>query len=48
MAVHAPEVVTPVGVDVSWVYYNRPGNIVSLNLVCCPNRHHPDLTCPLA
>ncbi|WP_234438628.1 hypothetical protein [Streptomyces sp. NRRL S-340] len=40
--------VLPVGVDVSWVYYNRPGNIVSLNLVCCPNRHHPDLTCPLA
>jgi hypothetical protein len=40
--------VLPVGVDVSWVYYNRSGNIVSLNLVCCPNRHHPALTCPLA
>ncbi|MFB7931450.1 MULTISPECIES: hypothetical protein [Streptomyces] len=39
--------VLPVGVDVSWVYYNRSGNIVSLNLVCCPNRHHPALTCPL-
>ncbi|WP_234311753.1 hypothetical protein [Streptomyces griseus] len=40
--------VLPVGVDVSWVYYNRSGSMVSLNVVCCPNRHHPDLTCPLA
>ncbi|MCN9244000.1 hypothetical protein NGF19_24995 [Streptomyces sp. RY43-2] len=39
--------VLPVGVDVSWVYYNRSGGIVSLNVVCCPNRHHPGLTCPL-
>ncbi|MDX3383603.1 hypothetical protein PV682_19350 [Streptomyces niveiscabiei] len=39
--------VLPVGVDVSWVHYNRSGNIVSINVVCCPNRHHPDLRCPL-
>ncbi|MEV0962158.1 MULTISPECIES: hypothetical protein [unclassified Streptomyces] len=36
----------PVGVDVSWVHYNRSGSIVSMSLVCCPNRHHPGLTCP--
>ncbi|GAA1007672.1 hypothetical protein STXM2123_4390 [Streptomyces sp. F-3] len=40
--------VLPGGVDVSWVYYNRAGNIVSINVVCCPNIHHPDLACPLA
>ncbi|MEU9557535.1 hypothetical protein [Streptomyces fumanus] len=39
--------VLPVGVDVSWVHYNRAGSIVSLNLVCCPNRHH-DFACPLS
>ncbi|KUO12464.1 hypothetical protein [Streptomyces sp. DSM 15324] len=39
--------VLPGGVDVSWAYYNRSGNIVSLNVVCCPNVHHPALTCPL-
>ncbi|MEU0687305.1 hypothetical protein [Streptomyces uncialis] len=39
--------VLPVGVDVSWVYYNRSGNLVSLNMVCCPNLHHPELICPL-
>ncbi|MFG3350920.1 hypothetical protein [Streptomyces sp. NPDC048001] len=37
----------PVGVDVSWVYYNHSGSIVSVGLVCCPNRHHPGLPCPL-
>ncbi|WP_030804604.1 hypothetical protein [Streptomyces sp. NRRL F-2799] len=40
--------VLPRGVDVSWVHYTRTGNIVSINAVCCPNRHHRDLTCPLA
>jgi hypothetical protein len=35
------------GADVSWVYYNRSGNIVSFSVVCCPNRHHPELACPL-
>ncbi|WP_244189488.1 hypothetical protein [Streptomyces incarnatus] len=39
--------VLPVGVDVSWVYYTRSGNIVSLSVVCCPNRHHPELGCPM-
>ncbi|WP_241740934.1 hypothetical protein [Streptomyces sp. L2] len=39
--------VLPLGVDVSWVYYNRSQNIVSICVVCCPNRHHPALACPL-
>lgn len=39
--------VLPGGVDVTWAYYNRAGNIVSMSVVCCPNRHHPDLACPL-
>lgn len=39
--------VLPVGVDVTWAYYNRSGNIVSTSVVCCPNRHHPELACPL-
>ncbi|MEU3841108.1 hypothetical protein AB0E88_13870 [Streptomyces sp. NPDC028635] len=39
--------VLPGGVDVSWVYYTKSGNIVSISLVCCPNIHHPDLACPL-
>jgi hypothetical protein len=40
--------VLPGGVDVSWVYYNRSGSIVSLNVVCCPNAHHRQLACPLS
>ncbi|WP_234367534.1 MULTISPECIES: hypothetical protein [Streptomyces] len=39
--------VLPGGADVSWVYYTKSGNIVSLSVVCCPNIHHPDLVCPL-
>jgi hypothetical protein len=39
--------VLPLGVDVSWVHYIRTGNILSLSVVCCPNRHHPELACPL-
>ena len=36
------------GKDVSWVYYTRSGNILSLSVVCCPNSLHPRLSCPLA
>lgn len=39
--------VLPLGTDVSWVYYVRSGNIVAIDVVCCPNRHHPELACPL-
>ncbi|MEW2165848.1 hypothetical protein AB0912_23025 [Streptomyces sp. NPDC007084] len=35
------------GNDVSWVHYTRSGNVLSVSVVCCPNRHHPELGCPL-
>lgn len=37
----------PGGVDVSWVYYDHASQIVSIEVVCCPNLHHPELACPL-
>jgi hypothetical protein len=43
---HALEVL-PLGTDVSWVHYSRSDRIVSINVVCCPNRHYPELACPL-
>ncbi|MEU3299980.1 hypothetical protein ABZ729_09180 [Streptomyces sp. NPDC006678] len=39
--------VLPRGVDVSWVHYTASKNLLSLNVVCCPNRVHPDIRCPL-
>ncbi|GGZ25901.1 hypothetical protein GCM10010387_19360 [Streptomyces inusitatus] len=36
----------PRGVDVSWVHYTRSQTMVSLSVVCCPNRFHPDIPCP--
>ncbi|MEU9777277.1 hypothetical protein [Streptomyces sp. NPDC047968] len=35
------------GVDVSWVHYTGSKNLWSVNVVCCPNRFHPDIPCPL-
>lgn len=37
----------PRGVDVSRVHYNGARSIVSINVVCCPNLHHPEIPCPL-
>jgi hypothetical protein len=39
--------VLPRGVDVSWVYYTPSKNLISFSVVCCPNRFHPDIPCPL-
>ncbi|MFF9265864.1 hypothetical protein [Streptomyces longwoodensis] len=38
------------GVDVTWCYWTSPqaGLLASFSVVCCPNRHHPDLACPNA
>jgi hypothetical protein len=35
------------GVDVCWVYYLQSQNLLSMQVVCCPNGFHPDLACPL-
>ncbi|MFI5475023.1 hypothetical protein ACIA6D_33040 [Streptomyces cacaoi] len=35
------------GSDVSWVYYLQSQNLLSMQVVCCPNHFHPDLACPL-
>lgn len=35
------------GTDVSWVYYLQSQNLLSMQVVCCPNHFHPDLACPL-
>ncbi|WP_255308148.1 hypothetical protein [Streptomyces marincola] len=43
---HARDVL-PRGVDVAWVYYLASRNLVSYAVVCCPNRFHPALPCPL-
>ncbi len=40
--------VLPRGVDVSWVYYTPSDNLVSYSVVCCPNRFHPEIPCPLS
>ncbi|MFD7714251.1 hypothetical protein [Streptomyces sp. NPDC059814] len=39
--------VLPCGVDVSWVYYVPAKNVIAFAVVCCPNRFHPELPCPL-
>ncbi|MFE0420897.1 hypothetical protein [Streptomyces sp. NPDC058953] len=39
--------VLPRGVDVSWVYYTPSKNLISFSVVCCPNRFHPEIPCPL-
>ncbi|MEU6382085.1 hypothetical protein ABZ847_00830 [Streptomyces bauhiniae] len=39
--------VLPLGIDVSWVHYMPSRHMFSVSIVCCPNRHHPELTCPL-
>lgn len=39
--------VLPCGVDVSWVYYMPSKNLIAFSVVCCPNRFHPELPCPL-
>lgn len=39
--------VLPRGVDVSWVYYTSSKSLISFSVVCCPNRFHPDISCPL-
>ncbi|MFF1702473.1 hypothetical protein [Streptomyces sp. NPDC058252] len=39
--------VLPGGVDVTWVHYTPAKNLFSLSVVCCPNRFHPRLACPL-
>jgi hypothetical protein len=39
--------VLPHGVDVAWVYYLASRNLISYSVVCCPNRLHPALPCPL-
>ncbi|MGW4224793.1 hypothetical protein ACWEG1_15200 [Streptomyces bauhiniae] len=39
--------VLPLGVDVSWVHYTPSKQMFSLSVVCCPNRHHPEFSCPL-
>ncbi|WP_230396181.1 hypothetical protein [Streptomyces blattellae] len=37
----------PCGVDISWVHYTKSKSLFSASVVCCPNRFHPTLTCPL-
>ncbi|WP_240799829.1 hypothetical protein [Streptomyces sp. A1277] len=39
--------VLPRGVDVTWVYYTSSKNLISFSVVCCPNRFHPGVSCPL-
>ncbi|MGW1225402.1 hypothetical protein [Streptomyces sp. NPDC001478] len=39
--------VLPRGVDVTWVHYTAAKILISFSVVCCPNRFHPDLPCPL-
>ena len=39
--------VLPRGVDVSWVYYTSSKSLNAFSVVCCPNRFHPDVSCPL-
>ncbi|MGX1029589.1 hypothetical protein [Streptomyces sp. SAI-097] len=39
--------VLPRGVDVSWVHWTPSRSLFAAQVVCCPNLHHPDLTCPL-
>ncbi|MGW3336247.1 hypothetical protein ACWDCL_02035 [Streptomyces sp. NPDC001009] len=39
--------VLPRGVDVSWVHYTPAKNLFSVSVVCCPNRFHPEIDCPL-
>ncbi|MCX4636815.1 hypothetical protein QT196_24175 [Streptomyces sp. P9-2B-2] len=39
--------VLPRGVDVSWVYYTPSKSLISFSVVCCPNRFHPQIPCPL-
>ncbi|MFB6654874.1 hypothetical protein ACFCZ4_06825 [Streptomyces microflavus] len=39
--------VLPRGVDVSWVYYTGSKSLTSFSVVCCPNRFHPNIPCPL-
>ncbi|MFG2717398.1 hypothetical protein ACGFW5_03685 [Streptomyces sp. NPDC048416] len=39
--------VLPHGVDVSWVYYLPCERLISFSIVCCPNRFHPEIPCPL-
>ncbi|MEV0445698.1 hypothetical protein AB0I84_17720 [Streptomyces spectabilis] len=39
--------VLPRGVDVCWVYYLMSKNLISYSVVCCPNRFHPEISCPL-
>ncbi|MER5608261.1 hypothetical protein AB0F93_28385 [Micromonospora tulbaghiae] len=34
------------GVDVAWVYYVG-GGLAAYAVVCCPNRFHPAIACPL-
>jgi hypothetical protein len=38
--------VLPRGVDVSWAYYVPTKNLTAFAVVCCRNRHHPDVPCP--
>ena len=40
----------PRGVDVTWCYYTQSSggqSLMSMSVVCCPNRFHPDIACPL-
>ncbi|MFI6723684.1 hypothetical protein [Streptomyces atratus] len=39
--------VLPRGVDVSWVHYTKSKSLLSLSVVCCPNRFHPEVPCLL-
>ncbi|MER5439701.1 hypothetical protein [Streptomyces sp. NPDC002790] len=39
--------VLPRGVDVSWVYYLASKSLIAFSVVCCPNRFHPNIPCPL-
>ncbi|MEU4843846.1 hypothetical protein [Streptomyces gilvosporeus] len=41
------EDVLPRGVDVTWCYYLASENLISYSVVCCPNRFHPEIACPL-
>ncbi|MFE0104098.1 hypothetical protein [Streptomyces sp. NPDC059009] len=41
------EDVLPRGVDVTWCYYLPSENLISYSVVCCPNRFHPEIACPL-
>jgi hypothetical protein len=36
-----------IGLDVVWAYYTGSQGFASLQVICCPHRHLPNIPCPL-